>query len=282
MLLMKLMRSLISLNKDLMIIMDNFYVITNELKDRDHAITDRVVGCLKRLGKHVYTDLAPDNTECVIALGGDGTLIQAARDMADRDVTFVGVNMGTLGFLTDVDPSSIEDTIEKLVRGEYVIEERMMLYNLMNGTDEYWSLNDVVVTRSGPIQIIEYRIYVNDRLLSTFRADGVLVSTPTGSTGYNLSAGGPIISPMSDIMVVTPICAHTLNSRSIILPGSDRVRIEASWRGEEGCANLSFDGEENIPLKMGDYVTVTKSTKTTKIIRFNQESFVTALSRKLI
>lgn len=269
--------------------MDNFYVVTNSTKDVNLEVTRRIVNCLRSYKKYVVPDTAldgshvdpPENLDCVISIGGDGTFVQAARDFAAYDVNFVGVNMGTIGFLTDVELSSLESSLQRLVEGKYDIEERMMLTGFINGENKHRALNDIVVTRAGSLSVIEYRVYVNDNFLASYRADGVIVSTATGSTGYNLSAGGPIVEPNSQVMVITPICAHTLNSRSVILSGDDRVRIDAVWDRKGGAAEVSFDGEANTSLNVGDNVTIVKSHKTTKIVRMSTESFVTALSQKL-
>lgn len=269
--------------------MDSFYIVTNSMKDQNLEMTRRIVNFLRHKKKFVFPDTAldgshlepPEDLDCVISIGGDGTFVKAAREMADRDVNFVGVNLGTIGFLTDVEPSTVEQALEHILEGKYDIEDRMMITGYVNSGEKIRALNDIAVTRKGSLSVIEYRVYVNDNYLASYRADGVVVSTPTGSTGYNLSAGGPIVEPMSQVMVITPICAHTLNSRSVVLSGSDVVRIEAVWDREGGGTEVSFDGIRNIEMVAGDSVTIRKSLKTTKIVRMSKESFVTALSQKL-
>ncbi len=279
--------------------MDYFYLITNSEKDEKLAVTNQVVDYLKRAGKrcdihvadqkkddsYTFEKNVPEDVECVIVLGGDGTLIQAARDMANRDVPLLGINLGTLGFLADIECENLDDSLERLVRGEYEIEQRMMLEGTVTTareTRESVSLNDVVVTRFGPLRVVDYNIYVNDKLLTTYRADGVIVATPTGSTGYSLSAGGPIVEPKANMTVVTPICPHTLNTRSIVLAAEDRIRVEtARGRGTDTTTSVvTFDGAINIPLCGGDYVDIRKSVKNTKIIRIRKESFLTVLRSK--
>jgi len=269
--------------------MDSFYIVSNAMKDKNLEVTRRVVSFLRRYKKFVFPDTgldgshveAPEDIDCVISIGGDGTMVKAIRDMADRDVLFVGINLGTIGFLTDVETSSLESSLQRLMDGRYDVEERMMITGDVNGENERLAMNDITIARTGPLSVLEYRVYVNDNFLTSYRADGVIVSTPTGSTGYNLSAGGPILKPNSKVMVITPICAHTLNSRSIVLGQDDVVRVEVIWDRIGGAAEVSYDGENNTPLNIGDAVTIKRAPKTTKFVRMSRESFVTLLSQKL-
>lgn len=264
--------------------MNSFYIVTNSNKDINNSVTERMVTFLKNCGKSVITDAEdceiPEHIDCVLSVGGDGTMIQAVKTLMNRDAAFAGVNMGTVGFLPEIEPDSLEQSLKRIVDGEYELEERMMLSGSLGNTESL-ALNDIVLFRTGEMQIIDYRVYVNDRFLTSFRADGVIVSTPTGSTGYNLSAGGPIVEPLSRVMVITPICNHALTSRSVVLCENDKVRIDASWHSSDGGVIVSFDGEENIPLSCGDSVNIAASDRNTKIVRLDRESFVTALSRKL-
>ena len=269
--------------------MDSFYIVSNSMKDKNLEVTRRVVSFLRRNKKFVFPDTgldgshvsAPEDIDCVISIGGDGTMIKAVRELADRDVLFVGINLGTIGFLTDVETASLESSLQRLMDGRYDVEERMMITGCVNDGDEKLALNDITMARSGPLSVLEYRVYVNDNFLTSYRADGVIVSTPTGSTGYNLSAGGPIVKPNSQVMVITPICAHTLNSRSIVLGKRDVVRVEVIWDRVGGAAEVSYDGENHTPLNIGDAVTIKAALKTTKFVRMSSESFVTLLSQKL-
>ncbi|MBR6329259.1 MAG: NAD(+)/NADH kinase [Lachnospiraceae bacterium] len=269
--------------------MDSFYIVTNPMKDKDLEVTRRVVNFLRRYKKFVFPDTgldgshvdAPEDIDCVISIGGDGTMVKAIRDMADRDVLFVGINLGTIGFLTDVETSSLESALQRLMDGRYDVEERMMITGSINGENSRLAMNDITLARTGPLSVLEYRVYVNDSFLTSYRADGVIVSTPTGSTGYNLSAGGPIVKPNSGVIVITPICAHTLNSRSIVLGDSDVIRVEVVWDRVGGAAQVSYDGENNTPLNIGDAVTIKRAPKRTKFVRMSRESFVTLLSQKL-
>lgn len=281
--------------------MECFYLITNSIKDKNLAVTDKVRDFLVSHGKkcivHVadekkngsYTEEAevPKEVDCVIVLGGDGTLIQAARDMVTRDIPLLGINLGTLGFLADIEQENLIPSLANLISGEYEIEERMMLEGTVTtseGTQESVSLNDIVINRYGPLRVVKYNIYVNGKLLNTYLADGIIVSTPTGSTGYSLSAGGPIVEPKARMMVITPICPHTLNTRSVVLSAEDSIRMEAvksnKSDGNKIVAEVSFDGASSVMIREGDFVDIGKSDKSTKIMKMNKESFLTVLRNK--
>ncbi len=282
--------------------MDHFYVITNPAKDADLKVTYFIRDYLIKQGKTCIIDTGGDNkkqdgytdrskvddrTECVIVLGGDGTLLQAAADLVDMDIPFLGINLGTLGFLAEVSVAETASALDRLIQDEYEIENRMMLYGTgPTGTprrEEARALNDIVITRKGSLQIINFNIYVNGQLLHRYHADGVIVATPTGSTGYSLSAGGPIVEPGANLILLSPICPHSMQSRSIVLAPEDRVMIEIeSGRGEEGqTVEAIFDGSHKIPLRAGDRVEIKKSRKTTGIIKLSQMSFLEALHKKM-
>ncbi len=220
-------------------------------------------------------------------LGGDGTLLQAAIDLAARDIPFLGINMGTLGFLTEVNQSGIEDALENLIQGKYQIEKRMMLcgksYHSEGIMDQARALNDIVITRKGSLEIINFNIYVNGQFLHRYHADGVIASTPTGSTGYNLSAGGPIVEPKAEVILLTPICPHSMHNRSIVLSPRDKVTVEIERHrdGRELAVEAIFDGCHKVTLRTGDRIEVKKSEKTTEIVKLSQVSFLEALHRKL-
>lgn len=279
--------------------MECFYLIANNIKDRDLKISGMISDYLtengkkciihaadtNRHGSYTQVNAVPGEVDCIIVLGGDGTLIQAAHDMVSRDLPLLGVNLGTLGFLADVEVDSLIPSLRSLLDGEYETEKRMMLdgrVTTAGGSKESVALNDIVINRYGRLRIIEYKLYVNERYLSSYRADGVIVSTPTGSTGYNLSAGGPIVEPRARMMVITPICPHTLNTRSIVLSAEDSVRIEVvrGNSGGEQMAETTFDGRDSILMNAGDSVCVAPSGKTTRIVRIHKESFITTLGRK--
>ncbi len=239
-------------------------------------------------GNH-YTDPAklPDNIDFVITVGGDGTLIQAARDLHSLDIPIIGVNMGTLGFLAELDVESIPLAVDRLCAGDYYIEEHMMILgNIYRGDvciSKDVALNDAVLTKFGHAHVIHFDVYVDDQLLNSYAADGLIISTPTGSTAYNMSAGGPLIVPNASMMVMTPICAHALNSRSVVLPDSSRVRILIKDKPQTlpaSCA-VHFDGAVFQRLRSGDVVELLRAPVTTKFLRLDHTSFFKVLQRKM-
>lgn len=281
--------------------MKMFLIITNISKDPDLELTKQITAyleskgvCAKSMIRRIDADRAennasmiPKDTDCILVLGGDGTLLQAARDTAGMNIPILGINMGTLGFLAEVEINHIEDAIDRILRGEFQTEQRMMLCGsvMHDGRKHEISpaLNDITITRSGSLQIIRFSIYVNQQFLCKFSADGMIVATPTGSTGYNMSAGGPIVEPSAGLMVLTPICAHTLNSRSIILRAEDEVVIQID-RGRDGTTlsvEANSDGSEKMTMVTGDTITIAKSVYTTKIIKLNSVSFLETLHRKM-
>lgn len=282
--------------------MNHFYVITNPAKDRDLKVTYFIRDYLIKQGKTCVIDTGGDNkkregytdkskvdekTECVIVLGGDGTLLQAAADLVEVDIPFLGINLGTLGFLAEVSVAETETALNRLIRDEYEIEKRMMLYGAKpeenSSKEEARALNDIVITRKGSLQIIHFNIYVNGQFLHSYHADGVIVATPTGSTGYSLSAGGPIVEPRANLILVSPISPHSMQNRSIVLSPEDRVTIEIE-AGREDCrqeVEAIFDGSHKIPLQTGDRLEIKRSRKTTGIIKLSQMSFLEALHKKM-
>lgn len=228
-----------------------------------------------------------DNVDYVIVLGGDGTMLQAAREVKKYQTPLIGVNLGTLGYMTEIEPDHLEDALEKLAEGKFETESRMMLNGktfLKDGRiREEWALNDIVISRSGSLRVIFFSIYVNGQFLNEYHADGMIVTTPTGSTGYNLSAGGPIVDPKARLIVLTPICPHTLNQRSIILSPEARIEIEIppGRDGQEQTVEASFDGSHVILLRTGERICIVKSKKTTRIIPLNRVGFLEVLHKKL-
>lgn len=271
--------------------MNNFLVITNKQKDKALACTNRIKGYLERHGKTCVTQMGnaveweiPAKTECVIVLGGDGTILRAARGAADKKVPLIGVNLGTLGYLAEVGSDELEEALTLLMKDDFTREKRMMLSGKMlpDGPEES-ALNDIAITRKGSLQIIVFHIYVNGQLLQTCHADGILVATPTGSTGYNLSAGGPIVEPSAELILLTPICSHSIHSRTIVLSAQDTIVIEIgeNKRGAAQSVEACFDGSVKMAMRTGDKLEIKKAEKVTEMIKVRQDSFVKVLHRKM-
>ncbi|HEV7498515.1 MAG TPA: NAD(+)/NADH kinase [Vicinamibacteria bacterium] len=213
--------------------------------------------------------------DVLVVLGGDGTLL-AASHLLDRPVPVLGVNFGSLGFLTEITMAEIYPTLEGVLKGDYRYEERRMLRADVRrqGTEETSGdvLNDVVVTKSALSRIIELDVAVDGLFVSAFRADGLIVSSPTGSTAYNLAAGGPILHPSLEAVVLTPICPHMLTNRPLVV--SDLSTIEVRLRGEPGGeAHITLDGQRGFPLRGGDVVRVTRSARTIRLVKAPRDYF---------
>lgn len=278
--------------------MEHFCIVTNKSKDADLKVTHYIKDFLIKRGKNCeiaedlknpadttgarkFMSTIPDSCDCVIVLGGDGTMLQAARSIAFLDIPIIGVNLGTMGYLAEVEKSGIDEALERIISGNFHIEDRMMIKGSIGEKKDY-ALNDIVVTRCSAIQVINFNIYINDMLLAGYHADGVIISTPTGSTGYNMSAGGPIVEPSANMILVTPICSHTLNSRSMVLSADTKISIEIGPGRDNSVQQVvaSFDGSGVIELQTGDRIEIIRSKKTTKIIKLNRVSFIEVLGKK--
>ena len=283
--------------------MKHFLIYTNRHKDRELRMTERIRAYLQEKGQCVTVKLCelkeqyegqeeatsdfPPEADCMIVLGGDGTMLQAVREIKRLSIPMIGVNLGTLGYMAEIEPAGLEESLDRLIRGDYEQECRMMLNGkvfFQNGKeDEGWALNDIVISRKGSLQVIHFNIYVNGQFLNHYSADGMIVTTPTGSTGYNLSAGGPLVEPRAKLIMLTPICPHTLNQRSIILSPEDTIEIEIPKGREERMQTVeaNFDGRHVIPLCTGECIRIVKSEKTTEFIQLNQVSFLEVLHKKM-
>lgn len=283
--------------------MRNFIILANVDKDKDYELSKRIVDFLTKKGakatiitdeligvdpaeagkgSHVIPDAFLEGIEAAIVLGGDGTMLRAAHDLGKWQIPLVGINLGTLGFLTEIEVSYVNQALERLLQDDFIIEKRMMIEGSVGG-NTYHALNDIVITRAGFSRIIGLNIYVNDELLETYEADGVIVATPTGSTGYNLSAGGPIVSPKSKAIVVTPISPHSLTAKSVVFDSSDKVRIEIvkKHKTQETEAIVSFDGSNSTGLSAGDVVTAGMSAREIALIKMYDVNFYKILRDKI-
>lgn len=225
----------------------------------------------------------PDTVDWVAVLGGDGTLLGAARKVGRYGLPILGINLGGLGFLTEIPAKRLYEDMERLIAGEIDIETRLMLQaRVIRDGEElcfFSALNDVVIHRGALARIIELRVSIDDRFLTTFRADGLIISTPTGSTGHNLSAGGPILYPDLEALLVTPICPFTLTHRPIIVPGTSVIEIRMGEPSEEVL--LTFDGQVGFDLKDHDRVIVAKSEKKLRLIKSPNQDYFDILRTKL-
>lgn len=280
--------------------MENFFVITNVNKDVELKVTQQIKSYLEVKGAkcQIFSDnlclhkeenklIIPKDTECILVLGGDGTMLQAARENLNTDIPMIGINMGTKGYLTEIEVNSLSESLDCLMNNQYHVESRMMLNGVIHKAGQEMqpmcALNEISITRKGSLAVIHYNVYVNGNLLKVYSGDGIMVSTPTGSTGYNLSAGGPIATPQAELMLLTPICPHTFNTRTVILSPLDVVEIEIA-HGRDGQVQeveVNFDGNYKEILYSNDRVVIKKSTATTKIVKLSEESFLEVLHSKM-
>ena len=224
-----------------------------------------------------------DHCDVLVALGGDGTMIATARLVSGRGTPVLGVNLGTLGYLTEFTVEDAIPALEFVVRGDYEIDRRLMLeWRVMRDGDQVGggtALNDVVVNKSALARIIDIDFTVGRHYVTTYRADGLILSTPTGSTAYNLSAGGPIIAPGVEAIAVAPICPHTLTNRPLVLPHYSELRLRINTREQE--VMLTSDGQTGMPLMPDDQVEVHKSPKTFNMIAAKDRNYFEILRSKL-
>jgi NAD+ kinase len=229
--------------------------------------------------------------EMLVVFGGDGTILHAARQTAPDGIPILGVNLGGFGFLAEVHDRAVDDALLRVLSGDYRVDERMMLQaqicraagTAATGQErvvrELLALNDVVVTKSGYARILRIRTDINDDHLATHLADGLIVATPTGSTAYSLSAGGPILHPDLDAIVLTPICAHSLNARAVVLSGDEAITIRVESTGAPSV--LTVDGQEGEPLEPDDIVRVARAPCRTRLVRLGRTGFYRLLRTKL-
>ena len=278
--------------------MNNFLIIANKQKDINLEITEQIKHHITRMGAvcNVYDQYnrdvtsidIPEGTQCILVIGGDGTILAAARMLVGNTIPLLGINLGTLGFLADVNLADLSKTLDLLLKDQYQVENRIMLtaevYKQGEKAATYIALNDFNINRCGASRVIGLKVGINDSIIDCYRADGVIVCTPTGSTGYNLSAGGPIINPTCKNFVITPMCPHSLTARSIVLAKEDVVTVEVeqirSNIKEE--AIISFDGREGLSIVPGDQVKIYKSQEVTPFIKATEVSFVQILKEKLL
>lgn len=275
-------------------------ILPNVQKDKELLVTKRLVhhleerGCEPRLSEEVaalaelpqYAKTETElyqNSDLLISLGGDGTLLGIGRRTAQFDKPILGINLGTLGFLTAEDKTYAEAAIDRVLHGEYKLEKRMMLNcGIAHGQERQegiLALNDICITRD-LYKILEFHVYVNDEFVDTLLADGVVICTPTGSTAYNLSAGGPVLKADAQIIAITPICPHTLTSRPIVVSADDVITVEVKPR-EDTPFTVSADGQNNITLQGNNVVQIRRAEVCTTIIKTKPQSFYDILRHKL-
>lgn len=253
------------------------------------AVLEKLVDWLQQHGKEaLLLDAAkkkrvPRSLDMVIVLGGDGTLLSAARWVEELDIPILGVNLGSLGFLTEVTLEELYPTLEKIFKNQYVLDLRLMLKSLIRrGKKEIpqpRALNDIVVSHGTLAKLIKLEIIINHQFVTWLRADGLIVSTATGSTAYSLASGGPIVHPSVDAMILTPISPHMLTNRPIVVPAD--VAVDVVLKTAEKGALVTFDGQEVFPLEGEDIVHIEASERRLKLIQSPHRNYYQVLRQKL-
>lgn len=248
------------------------------------VVVDRETGTLLADGAEVVErEALPGLVDLIVVLGGDGTLLSVVRHVGERNVPILGVNLGGLGFLTATTLEALYPTLEAVLRGEYAAEERMVLAATLSrsGTAiaDYLALNDVVVAKGALGRPIDLEVSADGQVVTAYRADGLIIATPTGSTAYNLSAAGPILFPTVDAVVLTPICSHALTDRPIVLPGT--VALEVGLVTDSRDVGLWLDGQPGLPVTAMDRVRVSRAASRVRLIRDPQKSHFQVLRAKL-
>ncbi len=224
----------------------------------------------------------PDQADIIMVFGGDGTMLRVARSIQGRPAPILGVNLGSLGFLTEITLEELYPVLEHVLEGKYSIDRRDMLQVTVHHGDDpieiYNALNDAVINSGALARLINMDAFVDEDYIATFPADGMIISTPTGSTAYSLSAGGPVLYPKLDSVVMTPICSHTLTNRPLVIPAESTIRVVVT-SGEE--VMLTVDGQIGVPLQAGDEVSCTRSEYQIELIQAGHKDFFEVLREKL-
>lgn len=276
-------------------------IIANIDKDAELKVTRRLAESVVRAGGRVVAEEAAasglrigetrpdaeavvDCSDLVVVLGGDGTFLKAARLLYGKSIPILGINLGNLGFLTEVDRDDIELAVDRIFNNSYTVEERMMLdvcvYRAGVPVARDVALNDVVISRGAISRLLHVKAYINDLFVDSFPGDGLIISSPTGSTAYSLSAGGPIVEPDADMMILTPICPHILYSRSIITNAGSTVKVAIN-EGFQHDAMVTVDGQSGHEMGGGDWVEVRKSAHSIRLARIHERNFFNILRAKI-
>lgn len=255
------------------------------LNERDVSVyVEKELG--DKIGHKNSVDRAdiPELVDVILVLGGDGTFLGMARLACKHGTPMLGINLGGLGFLTEVTVDELYPMMERIIKGDYDVEERQMLLTTIhrekNTIGTYEVLNDVVINKGAVARIIDLGIYIDDSHVTTYRADGIILSTPTGSTAYSLSAGGPIVHPRIPVTIITPICPHTLTNRPLVVSSDMKVEIKVTT--QEPDTYLTLDGQIGIRLNTEDIIEVQRTDTSVKLIKSPYRDFFTILKTKLM
>ena len=271
-------------------------LVKEDLSDGiDNEALNLMINSLSNLDINLYIDKSSNNknenftvlehkeyvkkVDIVVVFGGDGTLLNAARKYLNYDIPILGINMGNVGFLTDISTDNFEKTIREVLDGNYKIEERNLV-SAKFGNNHLYGLNEVVIHSGAYAQLMRYRLNVNDRVVYEQRSDGLIIATPTGSTAYALSAGGPIIHPSLDVWTILPMLPQSLSSRPFVISTDEKVEMDL-FDGPNENAKICVDGQDDIDIPYGEKILISKMDKTLKLVHPNDNDFFEACREKL-
>jgi len=275
----------------------NILLIVNQQKDKNFELANDIIKIIDgRANIYVPENASNDilkgvyyikecdykKMDIFLVLGGDGTLLSISKLAAELDIPVIGVNLGRLGFLSEIEKENIKSDIEKLISGDFQIQERMMLEASLNNKKKVNASNDIIFARANSmLKILDFDVYLDDELVDNFKADGVIISTPTGSTAYSLSAGGPIVDPSMNVIIITPICPHKMYSRTIIVSGDKKVQIK-NCSSDETQTIIAADSEIIGEISKSDSVVIKAAENKFKLIRLHGFKFFSVLHNKLV
>lgn len=263
-------------------------LLVKKLEQADYLIEEKIIPLLNKGGVKITPEHLAKREECVrnvdmvIALGGDGTMLAAARLVGASGVPILGINLGKLGFLSEVAPGELHEAIDEIIAGRFKIEKRLVLEATLSASPGkvMYGLNDVVIDKSRSSRLIDVEVYINDVFAVNYRADGLIISTPTGSTAYALSSGGPIVVPTSNVIGITPISPHTLSGRPLIIPDKDIIRIVAKDHDYEVL--ISVDGQPEAVLKTPVEARIGRASHSINLVKRMNGSYYDVLRAKLL
>lgn len=272
--------------------MNKILLIVNRPKDPEGVYQEKIIEYIQKYNKsyivvdeeeYSLKEINLEGVDAMITLGGDGTLIRAARNFASYHLPILGINIGTLGYLTAINFKENMAALDHFLQGKYFVEERMMLTgHLETQNTSFYALNDIVIHR-GYHSLLEFEVYVNGEKLNHYKGDGMIIATPTGSSAYNLSVGGPLVDPSSEMILLTPIAPHTLNTRSIVLSGQSQIEVRLKGKTNEklGFPIAQFDGDKSLEFRPNDRLLIKQGDLKIKIVKLRKESFLETLRRKM-
>lgn len=263
--------------------MKKISIMPNMRKTKARSVVSELSAWLRKRKIETVIDAVDSSVDGIIVIGGDGTLLSVARRTARMEKPILGINLGSFGFLTDVTLENLYPALEKFIKNKYPVEERILLsarvFRRGEKIKDFFALNDVVVRNGLHARAIKLELEINNKYVATYFGDGLIVSTPTGSTAYSLAANGPVVHPGLPVFILAPICAHTLTLRPLIISSKDRISIKILSNHEESI--LTVDGQENLRLDIGDELQVVKAKEKLKLASTHKEDYFSILRKKL-